>query len=398
MQIFSVQSSRRRTFSPGRRAILVAAVLVVALSGCSRGTQGIFATIEIEEKTNTSNLVDNTTINALVRTEDRLVVLAGTKVFSRLTDGSDWGEIGSPGGLTGTQLAGVNADGSSDGIVDEVYGVFFDSGNDRFYMYRLDTASLSWTAVDTAKWDPGTGDEITGMLDVHDRMLLSVTRNTDGNRELLSFGAGLSGPVVLGDFRGSLTDAAWNGSAGVVVSRNNLMGHVSDLGTAGALTVPALGSGVTNVTGVGAFPDYFVDPEGSATSFAVTTLNGTIWVSTSGVAGSWVKADGELSTRSFSDIEWVENVEVLVTGTRPDPDLNTSSRGYFESIAPRDSDYTLSLTNEIASSYTGSELSTAAITRFRYYPDINTLFALTNGLGLWSGVYSSPRNPSWTWE
>jgi len=112
------------------------------------------------------------------------------------------------------------------------------------------------------------------------------------------------------------------------------------------------------------------------------------------------KADGELLTRSLSDIEWVESDDgdILVVGTRPDPDLNTSSRGYYESIAPTGSDYTLSLTNEIASSYTGSELSTAAITRFRYYRDINTLFALTNGLGLWSGVYSSPRNPSWTWE
>jgi hypothetical protein len=396
MQIFSRRHPRRGTGSNGTWAVILGIVLVVTLSGCSRGTQGIFATIEIEEKTNTSNLVDNTTINALVRTDDRIIVLAGTKIFSRLTAGNNWGEIGSPGGLTGTHLAGVNADGSSDGIVDEVYAVFFDSRSNRYFMYSLDTSSLAWTAVDSATWDAGSGDAITGMLDVHDRMLLSVTRSADGTRELLSFGAGLSGPVVLGSFAGSLTDAAWNESSGVVIARNNLMGHLSDLGTAGALTVPALGAGVTNVTGVGAFPDSVVG--GGAISFAVTTLNGEIWVSTSGTAGSWVKANGGLSTRSFSDVDWVDNVEVLVIGTRPDPDLNTSSRGYFESVTPTGSDYTLSITNDIAGSYTGSELSTAAITRFRYYEDINTLFALTNGLGLWRGVYSAPRNPSWTWE
>jgi hypothetical protein len=395
MQIFSVQPSRCGTFSPVRRAILVAAVLGVALSGCSRGTQGIFATIEIEEKTNTSNLVDNTTINGLVLTESRIIALAGTKIFTRTISGSDWGEISSPNGFSASAVGGINADGSDDGLVDEVYASFYNRSATRYYMYRLDLPALEWTAVDTEIWNPDDGRVIDGMIDVHDRMLMSTRQSVDQLGELWSFGAGLNDPALLGEF-GVLTDAAWNGSSAVVVSATpRSMRHVSDLSAGGSLTIPPVAA-VPNVTGVGVFPDPVVR---GARSFAITTLNGDVWVSTDGVAENWQKTNGRLEDRSLSDIEWVENASVLVIGTQSDEGFGTSSRGYFESIAPTGSDYTLSLTNEIASSYTGSELSTAAITRFRYYPaPVNTLFALTNGLGLWSGVYSSPRNPSWTWE
>ncbi|MFW5694280.1 MAG: hypothetical protein ACOCYB_03870, partial [Alkalispirochaeta sp.] len=55
-------ASRRPRFARFSRYAALGVMLLAAvlITGCTRGSQGIFATIEVEEKTKTSNLVDNT--------------------------------------------------------------------------------------------------------------------------------------------------------------------------------------------------------------------------------------------------------------------------------------------------------------------------------------------------
>ena len=380
-----------------RGGLIIIGLLVLA--GCNRGTQGIFATIEVEEKTATSNLVDNTSIGGLVKTQisaEQYVVLAGTKVFTRTTAGSNWGEIGSPSGLNAIALGGI--DTNADEVAEEVYAAFFDSGADRYYIYSLTAVSgggLRWDRVtDTSAWNPATGDQITGMAGVGDYLLVSVTDvSVDGDaansKVLYRYGSGLGAPDVVGNFRDSLRDAARFGTAVVIVGRNTLAAHTSDIDNTnftGFTDIP-------NASGVGVIPSSA--PPG-VDLFGVTTLSGNVYTSPDGL--TWTIAEGSLD-RSFSDLTWVEEQGgFLVVGSKTDEIQNTTRRGYYEvTISGAGPAYSLSYTNDIGDNYTGSELAISAIERFQYYPD-GTLFALTAGKGLWRTVYPATGEPRWTWE
>mgnify|MGYP001223701200 CR=1 FL=1 len=387
------------------RIVAVAGLAIASLAGCTRGTQGIFATIEVEEKTDTSNLVDNTTVSALVRTaiggSDRYVVLAGTKVFTRETASSSWSEVGGPSGLAAVQLAGINSDSSADTVVEEVYAVFFDSAAAEYHLYSLQASGtgVAWNEVaDTSVWQASDGYQVTGLVGAGDRMFMSVSRNPDASdaadkqRELWSIAAGPAVPVVLGGFSDSLRDAAYDGTNLVVVGRGTLIARTTDITAASSLT--DISASVTNAKGVGAFPSGLSGTGNDA--FAIVTLDGTVSVSTDG-GSTWTEADGSLSDRSLSDIAWVAHRGMFVVGTRSETDFGTTRRGYYEATATAGSPYSFSFTNDIGDSYSGSELAVSAITFFEYFSD-NTLFALTNGKGLWRTVYPTTGTTTWQWE
>ncbi|MFO8042285.1 MAG: hypothetical protein R6U25_03705, partial [Alkalispirochaeta sp.] len=80
---YVLRSSIHRISLPRIAGVGVVLLALLVISGCTRGSQGIFATIEVEEETKTSNLVDNTSASALVRADlgsgERFVVRAGSK-------------------------------------------------------------------------------------------------------------------------------------------------------------------------------------------------------------------------------------------------------------------------------------------------------------------------------
>lgn len=387
---------------------LLGILAILVLAGCTQGTQGIFATIEAEEETTTSNLVDNTSVTALVRVTvdgtDRYVVLAGQKTFYRNAADAAWSEV--PGGTGGAfHLAGVDTDGAADRHAEEVYAFFYDSGDAEYHLYRLVTSGgdgPEWSEVtDTTAWNPADGYEVSGMRGIGDTLLLSVTRNPGAddaaakNRELWSVaggGPGLSAPVVLGDFPASLRDAARNGNAAIAVGAETFIARISDVNTAGSLT--DISGSVKNAVAVGAFPSSLSG--GGSDAMAIVTLEGTIWVSTDDGA-SWNQATGSLSSRSLSDIAWLSDRNIFVVGTRSDTGFGTIRRGYYEATASGSAPYSFSFTSDLGNSYDGSELAIAAVSFFEYFPQADTLFSLTNGTGLWSAVYDG-GNPDWKWE
>ncbi|MEX2442258.1 MAG: hypothetical protein WD492_01540 [Alkalispirochaeta sp.] len=389
-------------------------VMLLAITGCTRGSQGIFATIEVEEETKTSNLVDNTSATALVRTDiggdERFVVQAGTKIFTRKDDvGSEWSAISAPSGYIPTFLAEINSTPSTDDVAEEVYAVFFDSDGNRDYLYELtdSSGSLSWSRINDTSWDPEDG-RIRGLEGVTDRIVMSVDsggqQGDDGySHRLYGFEVGLTNKVELGDFdaddRG-IRDVATTGDGDTVVIGDTVH-YTGNLSVSDSLSQST--GAIENGRGVTAFPSS-LESEGAADTFLLVTLDGKLYTSTDG-GMTWIEPDGDSSIpdRSFSGVAWVDHRKLLVVGTisyqGTDIDGTTSARGYYEvTTSPGGAPYAFDFSNDdISDNYDGSELATSGIARFVYYSSDNTLFALSHGKGLWRTAYE-PSGPEWFWE
>lgn len=390
----------------GVGAVLLA---LLTISSCTRGTQGIFATIEVEEKTKTSNLVDNTSASALVRADlgndELFVVRAGSKLFTRSVSGSDWSALSAPSGYLPVFLAGIDTDSPADGVVEEVYAVFFDSDRDRDQVYQLEEdggGSLTWQPVADTVWDPAGGERITGFEGAGDRLLLS---SSDG--QLYSIGSGPGTPVDLGSFsvdddrgiRAVATDAGGN-----TVIVGDTVHVTNDLTALGSLTDAA--TEIEHGRGVTVFPSSLSTGDALDT-FLLVTLDGRVFTSDDGNSWNDAESDSNIpSDRSFAGVAWVDHRARLAVGTisyaGTDPDVDTSARGYYEVTGSSGgSGYSFSFTNDdISDNYRGSELSASGIARFVYYADNSTLFALTHGRGLWRTNYESDDvgGPEWFWE
>ncbi|HKK49217.1 MAG TPA: hypothetical protein VJ932_08975 [Alkalispirochaeta sp.] len=399
------RSSRIRLFG-------VLLVVVLGITGCTRGTQGIFATIEVEEETKTSNLVDNTSATALVRTDlgdvARFVVQAGTKIFTRdATPGAQWSALSAPSGYIPTFLAGIDSNSSGDGTVEAVYAVFFDPAANQDYLYELEDSggSLSWNRIPigAGTWDPAEG-RIRGLEGVNNRLVLAADNgeaidDDTYEQRLYSFGTDLTGKTDLGTFNADdrgIRAAAANSAGDIVVIGNTV--HVTDGVSSGGLSESS--TTIENGRGVTAFPSAL--SSGSPTdAFLLGTLDGTLFTSTNG--NSWTAVDGNIPDRSFSGVAWVDHEELLVVGTVSyeggDTEGTTSARGYYEvTSSSTAAPYTLDFSNDtISDNYDGSELATSGIARFVYYPTQSTLFALSHGRGLWRTNYESV-GPDWFWE
>lgn len=405
-----LQSAHTR-FGRAARRISVATLLILALAGCTQGTQGIFATIEVEEATDTSNLPDSVSPTALVYTNlsdagGRYLVLANGRIWQRDgVDGSSWSSLATPDGRRAKFLAGLDT-GAPAGVSNEVYAVFEDGSGNGTLLYALAAGGggegdLSWNAVSTTAWNPAAGERITGMRGVGNRLLASVDDPdaSDPNRyELLSWAAGLTGAAVThGEFRDDLRDAARSGGAVVAVGRGTRVAVVADVTATGINTASAE---IGNAFGVGLIQD-----GGGSELFAVATLDGTVYVQTPGAVGSaFVQAGGSVDSRAFSDIARIETVSsqqlVAVGVLDPGGALSEVADGYREAVVTgTGTGVSLDYTNEIGDSYRGSDLARSGIGYLEYIAGSDTLFALTIGTGLWRTTYpGTGADPDWDWE
>ncbi len=392
-------------------------IVGVILAACDQGSVGIFATIEAEERIRTNNLVDNASIRGLVLTNvsgtDTYVALANTKAFRRNQSGDDWSEIGNPGALLGLFLVGVNTDGATTEADEHVYGVFADVNGSIYRVYELE-ADLTWSAAPVFE---ESGYAIEGMVgyDVPatgasgvllSRYLLAGTRE----REFLSWSGQVTATPGATHAKAGSVSTLGDDIRDIVVTDSETTDIVVIVGRQGgsfSLPTASLGTADTaydlfNAHAGGAMRGVGIRTGSGAGDdlIALVRADDSIIVSDD-VGATWQTIDTGTG-RSYTDILWVPQIGdsgAFVVGTESRELENTTRRGYYHAfLGGTSGDYSFSVSNDLGDNYDGSDLAISAINSFALF-DTNQLFALTNGLGLWSTRYTTGSTvPSWTWE
>ncbi len=383
--------------------IALSFLALLALSGCSEGERGIFATIAIEEEIKKGNLPENTSISGLewgtVNGQDTYVAGVGIKVFTRSVDGGNWDEKRSPGnrlaafvaGRYATNGAGLGGDAIT-GPADEIYVVFQEDESDGSAIYRL-ASDGSWSQVYTSS------ATISGMVGVDDVIFVTTV---DDDLLIWSSAVSSSPDNTLAwaiDGTGGIRDGVRNGADGNVYYLVGTDGSMVHINAARTTLTPMTEPGASELGGIG-YSDYNGD-----SIIAVTDADGEIFLADTSVGSSsptWISG-ADLNGRRSRDIQWISNRNrFLVTTLQYHRDDDPLPRGYYEGeVTGSDNNYSISgLSNDHGNTYNASELAVSSINKFRHFEvsGADIVFALTYGKGLWSTAYPSTGDPEWRWE
>lgn len=374
-----------------RAAILAAAMgiaLLMLLSGCGdRGDVGIFASIEREEKIEKSNLPEVSTAGSMVYDagEDKYYVALG-QLYSRDANGNEWDDVSHPSGYKDGHTLDIVSVGGT------IYVAFFDTQSTKSELFTLDPGNDSFNKV----WSPG--EEIS--------KLIGIDTNADGtNEELFAvtvesnkeeydlvfepFDAG-SQDTVLNDV-GKIVDGAHHSLPGptgtyLFLSRGQLY-HGTDPADAG--TFDTLSGPFANYGGATFVEEAF----GSGQDWlVVTSTKGDIAYTTDPSTDpiTWNPEPND-DDRRYTDIAYVDFSPDFTGLTVGLDTRETSAGGYYEV------DSALGTDRPDGDNYRAADISDASIHGFYVDSTNETLFALTNGDGLWSATYENGE-PEWSWE
>ncbi|NBC28624.1 MAG: hypothetical protein GVY29_01365 [Spirochaetes bacterium] len=379
-----------RTGATGRHprgamaAATIALVLVLLLSGCGdRGDVGIFASIEREEKIEKSNLPEVSTAGSMVYDagEDKYYVALG-QLYSRGRNSSDWDDVSHPSGYKdGHTLDIVSVNGT-------IYVAFFDTISTKAELFTLNPSNDNFSKV----WSPGK--EISKLIGVDSTgdgvndQLFAVTVNSNKKDYDLVYAPGdiggsqntvLSGVTQIID---GTVDYIFNSDTTYrFIAKGQLYGGTDPTASFAPLAGPFANYGGTTFAQE-AFGDAAKD------WLLVTSPKGDIAYSTDG-GSTWTTNSGD-NDRRYTDIAYVDFPDFtgLVVGldTR-----NASSGGYYEV------NESLGTSRPDGDNYRAADISDASIHGFYVDSANDTLFALTNGDGLWSASYDGGE-PEWRWE
>lgn len=388
-------------------ALLAAAAAALLLAGCGeRGDVGIFASIEREEKIEKSNLPEVSTAGSMVYDPgtDTYYVALG-QLYARDRSSNEWDEVDHPGGYgDGHTLDIVLVDADADGTIgaapDGIYVAFFDTlDSEDAKLFRLDPSNNSFGSP---VWNPGK--EIARLItfdtnaDGLDDEFLGVTVESDEYNYNLVYSPGNIGGgqrTIVSD-SASILDGDYNPNTGasVFITRNGLY-EVPDL-TSTSLDAPD----GDNLNDLQLIRDYsggaIGDNSDILSGVTLDAANGHFYVSSrDGVifrqegAAAWSESSRD-DDRRYTDVEYVDlpGFTGAVVGMET---LETSSGGYYEV------DASLGTSRPDGDNYNAADISDAAIHGFYVDTANDTLFALTNGTGLWSATYDTDE-PEWRWE
>jgi hypothetical protein len=378
-----------------RPAILAAATglaLVMLLSGCGdRGDVGIFASIEREEKIEKSNLPEDSTAGSMVYDagQDKYYVALG-QLYSRGRGSNDWDDVSHPSGYRdGHTLDIVSVDGT-------IYVAFFDTQSTKSELFELNSFGSS-------VWKPGK--EISKLIavdidgpgvDAINEELFAVTLDSDKEGYNLvyapaSIGEGSPTPNTVLSGVPRVIDGTFHPGAGITtylfVTKGQL--YRGDPTDAASGSFTAVDGPFSNYGGTTFVEDAF----GSGQDWLlVTSTKGDIAYTTdpSATPITWTTEPND-DDRGYTDIAYVEFAPEF-TGLVVGMDTReTSSGGYYEV------DSALGTDRPDGDNYRAADISDASIHGFYVDSANETLFALTNGDGLWSATYDGGE-PEWSWE
>ncbi|NBF38882.1 MAG: hypothetical protein GVY14_00550 [Spirochaetes bacterium] len=375
-------------------AATMALVLILLLSGCGdRGDVGIFASIEREEKIEKSNLPEVSTAGSMVydAVEDKYYVALG-QLYARDRTDNDWDDVGHPSGYEdGHTLDIVSVNGI-------IYVAFFDTLSTKAELFTLNPSNDNFTKV----WNPGK--EISKLIGIDpdgdgtDEELFAVTVDSNKRSYNLVFEPQGAATQVLTDVPKIIDGAAayWDGSgayyyfvaSGAVFE--SYQGGSGSTGTPGDIAPSSdHPSGMVQFSGVTFVPNAFPTGANEERLYLSSPKGKTAFITDWTGTGTW-QLENDDNDRRYTDIAYVDFPDFtgLVVGldTR-----EASSGGYYEV------DSGLGTDRPDGDNYRAADISDASIHGFYVDSDNNTLFALTNGDGLWSATYDGGE-PEWSWE
>ena len=399
-------------------------ILSITVDACTRGNNGIFATIAIERRSTSRNLNDKANVLGVAQTDRRVFSLTGRQVSRRDLASDTWSAIATPsvggGGGYAAGLVGLTGATATNGISEEIYVLAQRDGGTRTAVFRISGSGYGPIVLDSA--GPGSPGTIGGMQAVKDKLVVSVERG-DGSYRLYSFDAGFNGwaaadnhplPTTPIPYRQHIVDSDASATTAVFVGAGGGLFRLPlvDLGAGGAsgtaLTAldPVLPAGV-RPGGIDFGSNVAVGGTTRRDLWVVTdrgTTPGRIFINENADPSSgWIAVDTE-ARLSFSDALWVDgsNATLLVgtfTNKTPNPDTFAGGLRIITLTRTNATAYSGTVRRSLGRSYRAVELSNASIRSLDLIG--TTVYAQTSGSGLWSipsFAETAPDNREWIWE
>jgi hypothetical protein len=411
--------------------VLFALLALAFLGSCTRGSVGIFASIEQEVKTQKSNLSETSAITGVAQTDNHYFASLGN-IARRSIGGSDWAGVGNPPGIESpisVALVQLGPPGSR-----EYYAAFNSQEGSDYGLFQLtidSSGTVSWTELDLVYDDTNTVKEIAALVAVNtdptsdqypDKLFASVRTVFENGEPLFTL---LENPAGIGGAETPIlerTDNLYDGAVDAATGNYWFVGSKGGIFRYDGVTIPVSrlsggdagyptdsgGTAGKSFAGVYSADTGLLGGTGSAVGLFVSDTNGRIWY-TNDQGTNWQMSD--LSGRAFTDMIWVPSAGnngagALLVGTKPVIQQGISDQGYYEVELTLDGSDNVTfdgLETPDSSSYDTSDLQDATVRTF-YLPDdgasksTNQVFVLTGGIGLWNVIYDTAGIPDVRWE
>lgn len=377
---------------------LAVALVAAFISSCSSSTEGIFASIEREQKiVSLGGLSETATVTSMAElggTVDRYFATGGKALFSRSTDTSTRRWTNST--VAGQEVASI---GAVHGSVERLFAV---AGGK---LYGSDNGS-QWSAIDGLD----SGDRAEALVPVRrddgvsNEELMVVTSTSSAYRKVyrIDNSAGLSAAIILSSEKlaAPVHSAVLAGTDVFLASETHLWKLATDLSVTSVANSAILGHDFSGILYLGSGVE-----SGAYEGFYITTL------SRGNSGGGLYKAKTDTDPWGFTGLE--TGVESTLNG---DPvglgsilyneenkslwiatgaATNSEGAGYMEYILSSDSFLRTPRTNP--SNYTSSNLASMAVgTLFRSSSGLYFLGTASHGLWLWDSAAANSTDRTWS--
>lgn len=350
-------------------ALLLTPFFGLGMFSCSYETEGIFYSLELEEKAADNSLPNEVrfTGNIIkIVSLQRYYIAAGSVFYRDYSDQtSEWVKIGSP--IPNAIATGIVQAGSD---------IFVSLTNGSTHgLYRLDASE--YDTYDTGANLYSTR-QITGLFSLNDQLFAQTGSELDDTYELLRLridGTGLE-PTGLDTYK--IVAGAWDGTKYWFLGPADVFSHTDPTGWNGA--VHKFDPGSTGLQDKTYFKDIFSDPDLPNTLY-ICTSDGYIIRSTDG-GSAWTSSVKH--SASFLSIGKVAGI--IVFGVNRDGIKELADNNNIDSLSAPGGNFV-----RLPYLYRSTVL--------RLFGDGTQLLAGTSSAGLWRGDYSSDVvRPVWSQE